>query len=235
MGEALRFLRSYETWIYLFLALVGLFYIRKFILAWEELRGAAFGLERESAQSRVNQSASMLMILLCMGLAVFVLVSLVAPSIPMANPLNTPTLDLLATATTTLPVTTPGDEASQEMEPTIEAPSIEPVGGEGCVPGQVMLTEPKNGSEVSDIVTLVGTAQHPNFGFYKYEIARPGDTVWLTIQAGRDPIQDSELGQWDTRSLSTGEYMLQLVVTDNQGESLPPCVIKVYVNNPVEP
>jgi hypothetical protein len=29
--------------------------------------------------------------------------------------------------------------------------------------------------------------------------------------------------------------MLRLVVTDNQGESLPACVIRVYVNNPVTP
>jgi len=29
--------------------------------------------------------------------------------------------------------------------------------------------------------------------------------------------------------------MLRLVVTDNQGGSLPPCVIQVRVNNPVEP
>ena len=60
MAEALRFFRAYEFWIYTILALGALVYIRKFILAWDELRGAAFGLERESAQSRLNQAASML-------------------------------------------------------------------------------------------------------------------------------------------------------------------------------
>ena len=53
MEEALRFFRAYEFWIYILLALGGLIYIRKFILAWEELRGAAFGLEREAAQLAV--------------------------------------------------------------------------------------------------------------------------------------------------------------------------------------
>jgi hypothetical protein len=80
-----------------------------------------------------------------------------------------------------------------------------------------------------------GTADIQTFGFYKYELARPGETVWLTIQAGRDIIRESELGQWDTRTLAPGDYMLRLVITDNQGESLEPCVIRVHVNNPSEP
>jgi hypothetical protein len=232
MEEALRFLNSYEIWIYVLLALVSLFYIRKFILAWEELRGAAFGLERESAQSRLNRSASMLVLLLVMGLAVFVMVSFIVPSVPMANPLNTPTLDLLATATTTLPADTDGGDIPKEIEATDSPPPLEPILVEGCIPGQLEFVEPKDGEEISGIVTLIGTVNHPNFGFYKYEVARPGDTIWLTIQAGREPKQESELGQWDTTALSPGEYLIRLVLTDNQGESLNPCIIKVYVNNP---
>jgi hypothetical protein len=103
------------------------------------------------------------------------------------------------------------------------------------VPGQVILTAPKAGEEVSGIITIEGTVNIPDFGFYKYEIARPGETIWLTILAGREIVQEGELGQWDTATLSPGDYMLRLVVTDNQGESLPPCVIQVRVNNPVAP
>jgi hypothetical protein len=235
MEEALRFFKDYEFWIYLLLALGGLVYIRKFILAWDELRGAAFGLERESAQSRLNNAASMLVLLLAMGLTVFVFVSFVIPSVPGANPLLTPTLDLLATSTTTLQATVPITDTTQVLDVTSTPPTIEPAGNEGCVPGELILTEPEDGSEISGIVTLKGTADIQNFGFYKYEVARPGDTIWLTIQAGRTAIQDGELGQWDTRTLSPGDYILRLVVTDNQGETLPPCVIRVYVNNPVTP
>ena len=232
MEEALRFLRIYEIWIYVLLALVGLFYIRKFILSWEELRGAAFGLERESAQSRLNRSSSMLVLLLVMGFAVFVMVSFIAPSIPMSNPLNTPTLDLLATATTTLSPDIANGEMPQDIESAAPPLTLEPIGGEGCIPGQLMFVEPKDGAEVSGIVNLIGTVNHPNFGFYKYEVARPGDPIWLTIQAGREVMQEDELGQWDTSALSPGEYLLRLVLTDNQGESFNPCIIKVYVNNP---
>ncbi|UCD43532.1 MAG: hypothetical protein JSV69_08045 [Chloroflexota bacterium] len=235
MEEALRFFRTYEMWMYVILALAGLVYIRKFILAWEDLRKAAFGLERESAQSSLNQSAGMLVLLFVMGVGIFVLVSFVAPSFPASNPLLTPTMDLLASPTTTL--LAEGTDQNNAT-PTVEDLSLTPtiaVVGEGCVPGQIMLTEPVDGSEISDVIVVKGTANIQNFGFYKYELARPGEPVWLTIQAGRDIIQDGDLGQWDTRTLAPGDYMLRLVVTDNQGESLEPCVIRVFVNNPSAP
>ena len=235
MAEALRFFRTYEMWMYVILALAGLVYIRKFILSWEDLRRAAFGLERESAQSSLNQSAGMLVLLFLMAVAVFVLVSFVAPSFPASNPLITPTMDLLASPTTTLVV-----EGTEEAltTPTIEAmtqTATVGVVGEGCVPGQIMLSEPVDGTEINGVIVVKGTTDIQNFGFYKYELARPGETIWLTIQAGRDIIREGELGQWDTRTLAPGDYMLRLVVTDNQGESLEPCVIRVHVNNPSEP
>lgn len=235
MEEILRFLKDYEVWIYVLLAIGGLIYIRKFLLAWEELRGAAFGLERESAQSHLNHSATMLALLLFLGVGVFAIVTFIVPSVPSATPLFTSTPDLLATSTITL-AANPTEAGMVALIPsaTITPPAMAPQ-GEGCTPGQVVLTEPKDGSEVSGVVILRGTANTQNFGFYKYEVARPGDAIWLTIQAGRNVVQDGELGQWDTQTLSSGEYLLRLVVTDNQGNSLPPCVIRVYVNNPTQP
>jgi len=235
MDEALRFFRIYEMWIYVILALAGLVYIRKFILGWEELRRAAFGLERESAQSHVNQSAGMLVLLFVMAVAVFVLVSFVAPAFPGSNPLLTPTMDLLASPTTTLMVDVTQEALSAPTGESISEIATVEFSGEGCVPGQIMLTEPTDGTEVSGVIIVRGTSDIENFGFYKYEIARPGETVWLTIQAGREITQEGELGQWDTRTLAPGDYMLRLVVTDNQGESLEPCVVRVRVNNPSEP
>lgn len=235
MEEALRFFRIYEIWFYVILALAGLIYVRKFILAWEEFRRSAFGLERESAQSHLNQSAGMLVLLFMMAVAVFVVVSFVAPAFPGSNPLLTPTMDLLASATTTLVDDDLIDGITPTVDAMVETVATEVIVGEGCIPSQIMLSEPSEGAEVSGVIVLQGTADIPNFGFYKYEIARPGDTVWLTIQAGREIKSDSDLGQWDTRTLPPGDYMLRLVVTDNQGNSLEPCVIRVRVNNPSEP
>jgi len=237
MEDALRFFRAYELWVYLVLALGGLIYIRKFIIAWEEMRAAAFGLERESAQARLNQAAGMTVLLLMLGIAVFAVVTFIVPSFPGSNPLLTPTLDLLATHTATLSAENEVNQAAVQTDQigSVPSPTEVQVGGEGCVPGQIMISSPQEGAELSEVITIKGTANIPNFGFYKYEVARPDDDVWLTIQAGREIVNDNDLGQWDTRTLTSGDYMLRLVVTDNQGQSLPPCVIQVRVNNPVEP
>jgi hypothetical protein len=234
MAEVLSFFRTYEMWLYVILVLAGLIYIRRFFLAWEELRRAAFGLERESAQSNLNQSAGMLVLLFMMAVGIFVMVSFVAPAFPASVPLQTPTMDLLASPSSTL-AGEGGQELLTQPPDQIAPTATPPVIGEGCIPGQIMITDPVDGSEISDVIVILGTANVENFGFYKYEVARPEDPIWQTIQAGREIVQDGELGQWDTRTMAPGQYMLRLVVVDNQGESLEPCVIQVNVNNPSEP
>ena len=231
MEEAISFFRAFELWIYLLLGLGGLYYLRKFILAWQELQGASFGLERESAQSRLNQSASALVLLLTMAVVEFVLVSFIAPAMPGVAPLPTPTLNLLASATITLPAAIPQPLGTAAATPVLipELPS-----GSGCVPGQIEVTMPQAGEEVSGVVPVVGTANIPNFGFYKFEIKRPSETIWLTIQAGNTPVQGGKLGDWDTTRLSPGEYQLGLVVVDNQAQASQPCVIQVRVSRAIE-
>jgi hypothetical protein len=78
-------------------------------------------------------------------------------------------------------------------------------------------------------VILKGTATVPNFGFYKYEFAPIGTDVWSTVLANNKPVLDGELGNWDTSALVTGDYRLRLVVTDNQGNELPACIIPLRV------
>jgi hypothetical protein len=225
MEEVLRFFRTYEMWIYLGLGLLALWQIRKFALAWDEVRGSLFGMERESAQARLNQAATMLVFFLVMAIAEFMLVTFVAPSVPGAIPIPTATLDFLASPETTLPVITP---AGMQPTPTTASETQVPAGA-GCIPGQIWISNPTDGEEIRGLVVLTGTVDIPNFGFYTYEIARPGETIWLPLQVGRDIKQEAVLGNWDTSVLPPGEYMLRLVVSDNQGNALEPCMIRVVV------
>lgn len=231
--EALRFLRTYEGYIYGFLLLLAVWQIRKFILSWEEVRGAAFGLERESAQARLNGAAVMLVLILATAMAEFIVVSFIVPSVPGAAPLLTPTVNLLATPTITLSpaLLTPAAGITGTLSTPLPGSISQ---GEGCVPDRINLTSPKDGEEISGLVILTGTVDIPNFGFYKYEVARPGETIWLTIQAGRETKRNQTLGEWDTRTLAQGDYMLRLVATDNQGEPLEACIIRVRVVAPPE-
>jgi hypothetical protein len=229
--EAISFFRAFEVWIYLAIGLWGLYLIRKFILAWQDLRVAAFGLERENAQARLNRSASILVLLLTMAVAEFILVSFIAPIVPGANLLPTATIDLLATPTTTLPPgTLPAEEADVVVAPQLT--EFAPPGG--CISGQIEISSPQSGEQVSGVVPIIGTANIPNFGFYKFEIKRPDETIWLTIQAGNSVVVSGKLGDWDTSRLVPGQYQLGLVVVDNQAQASPACVVQLNVIRTLE-
>ncbi len=136
MEDALRFVRDNEIFIYLILGIIAAWYLRKFVLAWRDLREAAFGLERETAQARLNWNASVLVFLLILGVVVFALVSYVVPTVPGAAPIFTPTMDLLATPSATLdPNSTPGIPT-----PTLAVPL--PPGENGCISDQIDISIP---------------------------------------------------------------------------------------------
>jgi len=226
MGEILRFFKENEVFIYLILGVFAVWQVRKFGLAWGELRNAAFGLERQAAQSRLNWITSMLILLFMLGIIEFVLVSFVVPSVPGALPIITPTMDLLATPTITI-------EANSLSPNATAAAPIEAESG-NCVPGRVDIISPENGETIQDIVEIIGSADIPSFGFYKFEVAAINDPSWLTIQAGDTITQGGRLGYWDTTILNPGDYALRLIVTDNQGIPTEPCVIQVRVDPPSE-
>lgn len=232
MADVLRFFKNNEVFIYLILGITAVWQIRKFTLAWDELRSAAFGLEQESARARLNWAVSMLVLIILLGIAEFSLVSFVIPGVPDASPLLTPTLDLLATATTTLGAD--AVDAASEVTNATPAPTIQ-ISDSTCIPDQIDIVSPKSGDTISNVVEIYGTANIPNFGFYKFEMAAANNPTWQTVQAGDVPVQNDFLGYWDTSRLGTGDYALRLIVTDNQGNASAPCSIQVRVDVPDEP
>lgn len=224
MAEVLRFFVQYEAVLYFLLGLAGIIYIYRFWLAWQELRDATYGLERQAARERVNQSAIMLFSMLVIAVGTFILVTFVATSLPAQDLLATPTLDLSASMNTTI---TPSGEASLATATPLPTVSVDAA---TCVPAQLIITEPAAGDSISGSVEVRGTVDVPDFGFYKFEVARAEEELWLTIQAGRTVIRDGVLVEnWDTSRLPSGNYVLQLVVADSGGQELPPCRIPVRI------
>jgi len=230
MNEFLRYLKELEYLIYIILGIFTVWQLRKFYGAWEELRAAAFGLEKESAQARLNRSAALLVVLLFLATAEFGMVSFIIPAIPGVEPLPTATLDLLATPTITLAAETVTSSTEVQEAPLPGTEIIQT----GCIPGEVMITFPENDSTVQGIVEVEGTVNIADFGFYKFEISRSGKDSWLTIQAGDSPKDNEELGFWDTTQLESGNYYLRLIVIDNQGIQREPCAVYLYVEPPSE-
>lgn len=230
MEEAISFFRAYEPWIYVILGLGGLFYLRKFILAWRELHVAAFGLERENAQARLNSSAIMLVLILIIAVFEFILVYFIGPSISAATPLPSPTLSILTTNTTTLVPATTQTSVGEISTPIF----TEDAGQSGCIPGQIVVSSPKDGEIVRGVVEIIGTANIENFGFYKLGMKRPDESLWATIQAGNQIKINEKLGDWDTRQLVPGVYQMSLVVVDNEAKASQPCAVQVNVTTPLE-
>ncbi len=227
MAAVLGFFVRLAPVIFLLLALGLIFGLRKITQALAERRAAIFGLEREIAQNHMSQAVATLTLVSILAAAEFVLVVFLVPNLPMMSQLETPTMNPLITATNTFPlefmetlgVVTPGGPT-----PTIQET--------GCIPGQIDLTSPKPGDVLQGSIELYGTANVPNFGFFKYEFAPIGSNTWFTILAYNKPIQDGDLGNWNTSTIAAGDYQLRLVVTDNQGNELPTCVIPVHIKAP---
>ncbi len=229
MAELLRFFVQYEAVLYFILGLGGIIYLYRFWNSWQEVRLAVYGLEREASRSRLNQAAVVLFFLLILAVFVFIMVTFVATTLPAQSLLSTPTLDLgLGTPSGTQPAATSTVPQSGVL-PTV---SIDPA---ACVPNRVIISAPTEGETISGAVEVRGTVDLPNFGFYKFEVARAEEELWLTIQAGRNVVRDGILVEnWDTSRLPPGAYVLQLVVTDSAGQELPPCRIPVSIGVAVD-
>lgn len=76
------------------------------------------------------------------------------------------------------------------------------------------ITSPKDGQELQGVVTITGSANHPEFD--RYELAygpepNPND-AWQPFASNQQPVADNVLGVWDTASVADGAYSLRLRV-----------------------
>jgi hypothetical protein len=221
MGPVYRTLASYEPLIYIILAIGALFAFRRMWRSWQEWRDSVYGLEREFALRRLVQASGLALLILALVFSEFFIATFIAPSLPASDIMATPTLNLLVTPAETLSPETTSLAVTQGV----------PNGMSGCIADKIMIDAPTPGDDVEGTISITGTADVPNFGFYKYEVSPMGSQNWATIAANRNPVRNEELGKWNTASVTNGDYFLRLVITDNVGASLDPCVIAVRVLN----
>jgi hypothetical protein len=226
MQAILNFFIRYAALIYVLLALGLVLGFRRLSQARGEIREAVYGLEQEIARRHNAQAISALTLVGFFAAAEFILVVFLAPNLPGFSQLSTPTMNPLAVATGTL------QAGALETLGVVTPASTATIQAAGCIPGQIDITFPKAGDEIKGKISLIGTADIPNFGFFKYEFSPAGSNVWSTIQADRSIKTDESLGNWDTSAIPPGDYELRLVVTDNQGNELPACVVPVHIKAP---
>lgn len=223
MVPILRFFVTYAAFVYGALAIGILIASRGLVGSLRERRKAVFGLEQELSMNRVRRSLTVLILIISLVSGEVILQAFLAPIMPGVTTLTTPTLNLLAVPTTTL---SPELLASLGSA-TAPAPAASEVGG--CIVGQIAITSPKPGENLAGNMEITGTASIPNFGYYKYEFSIAGSGSWSTVNANREFVQDGKIGDWNTSQLPAGDYLLRLVVIDNQGNALPACVVPVHI------
>jgi hypothetical protein len=81
-------------------------------------------------------------------------------------------------------------------------------------PDSAQITAPTEGQALSGLVTISGSANHPEFA--RYELAygpdpNPND-VWQPFAEGNQPVDNGTLGTWNTSVIADGQYALRLRV-----------------------
>jgi hypothetical protein len=254
MIALLRFIAT-NAWLVSLVCLLGA--IRYLWKAFTIRRAGAitpYTLERESAVGQVGRAWMTAAILAVVSLAVLIASPLILKStsdladqalptpvagiftptpgptatpapMPTALPV-TPTLQASATAqeATVLPADTPTPEATATAAPL---PS-------NCPDPRVQLSAPTAGQLVSGVMDIQGTADIPDFDYYKFEISGPiTGGEWRTIgDVVRTPVSNGVLGYWDATPVvrdAPGIYLFRLVVVDRTGNYPPPCTVQVRI------
>ena len=217
MQQIFLFLEKNQEILYLILALAGFSVARWLWKALKEWRNAFFGLEREIAMRKLAQASAGTVVILVLMCGVFFISTFVVPALPADAFLPTPTIDILAT---------PGQPGAAALT-SATTPLPTAPGSEGCLPGKLEITSPRPNTDISGTVTLVGTVNVPNFGFYKYEVSVRGTDVWTTISASSEVKVDEDLGELTTSILTPGDYLLRVVALDNATQVIGTCVISI--------
>jgi len=128
------------------------------------------------------------------------------------------TVDVQATAATPTPVPPTAAPA-----PIVQSPS--------CPDPRSAILRPGMNETVSGNVSLVGTATHENFQYYKVEYAPAGSNNFVYLAGDKNPVVNGFLVSINTSALGPGAWTLRLVVVDQVGNYPEPCQVTILIEN----
>jgi hypothetical protein len=263
MGVLIQILATYAPYIYLVCGLVALYQLYRLTQVRADRRQAVFSLERERAVRGLYGIFTIaLMLVAVMAVTYFASSTLpraaAAEPAPTEQlppefslqivPTNTPLpATPSATPTTTITPSPPPPTITTTVAPPVAAltplpptptvtPEVAPPAPVAAAPicdERSSITTPGNGATVSGVFSLVGTASHDAFDFYKVEFA-PGANAsggFTYLADGRGPVFGGTLASVDTRGFGNGPWTFQLTVVDQTGNYPEPCRVTVIVQN----
>jgi hypothetical protein len=237
----------YIIWLYLACFLVILYNLRNYVVARRARVNTIFSVEREVSAHREGRSMANIGVMLGIIVVVLGVQHYVLPSVEVLEAMGpTPTITLpiptATVATPTLeqqetpgptspppPTATPRPTNTPDTGPTATPTPPPP----SCPDPNTCISSPGPNARISGVVTIQGTARHPQFQFYKVEWGEGEDPqAWRSIgDTVSIPVTDGALLQFDSRALPNGVNWLKLTVVDITGNFPPPHRVRVVIEN----
>jgi hypothetical protein len=85
------------------------------------------------------------------------------------------------------------------------------------------------GASISGVVTFRGSANLPDFQYYRFEYRPYGEEAWRFLYRGEQPVTRGTLMEWHTSTVPHGDYELRLTVVSRSGNYPEPCIVRVRV------
>ena len=102
-----------------------------------------------------------------------------------------------------------------------------------ATPLTVEITAPSAGSALQGTIAIIGTTEVDDMVVFELAFAytnNPTDS-WFLIRQGQDATRNNLLAEWDTTTITDGDYDLHLVVTLENGEQITSLVRGLRVRN----
>lgn len=217
LASALEGLARYETYVYVLLALIGVWCVVVIQRAFRRLEDTPFGLERAEAEQSRMQGVIGLAVLMLLAGAVFWSTRYGAQALAgSARPTAVPTV-----ITTPTPIT-------QEGVVTVDR--------SGCG-ATLSISQPADGTVVNTTTEILGTANTPNLAFYTLELSGAATRGnWVTINVGTTAVENGRLvNSFSPNPYTPGSYAMRLTAYDNDGQASTPCLVGVQLDRPIQP
>jgi len=243
--QLVRVISEYSFWLYGLCGLGIIYYIWMAVRARREAERTIFTLERETTTGQAYRALSVALVFAVIAGAIFFVAEVLEPSLdfpvieeptpsallmPTPSPSPAPpTITPTPTPTRVRPTPRPQEEPTETPAPTVTAAPPLSI----CPHPDVQITSPGMDAVLNGPVQILGTANIPNFQYYKVEVG-PGEnpTSWsIFSDIHKSRIAGGLLDIWDPSAYPPGVYKLRLTVVDNTGNYPLPCEVRVIVEH----
>jgi hypothetical protein len=124
---------------------------------------------------------------------------------------------------TETPTVTPTDSLNVFETPSTPTPD----------PQMIYISNPVEGSLVQNLVSITGKTDVNGFSRHEVEFSYNSSPVetWFLLSRSSQPVRDGQLAQWDTSTLTDGDYTIRLRVFFTDGSWRDATVLGIRVRN----